>query len=142
MWEAGEGPQRAALVFRLRLSCHVWPKIPSLTVPLGLLFIGCQISPMSSDQQLADKQIGDKQLTGHFCGGGAWKGQWGDGFFPSDPNSSEPVFCTHGTGHSLPPCSSQALGRGRELANWYELWPRVIIFLRISEVAKQLKGLS
>lgn len=97
---------------------------------------------MPSDQQLADKQIGDKQLTGHFCGGGAWKGQWGDGFSPSDPNSSEPVFYTHGTGHSLPPCSSQALERGRELANWYELWPRVIIFLRISEVAKQLKGLS
>lgn len=65
-------------------------------------------------------------------------GRW---LLPSDPNSSEPVFYTHGTGHSLPPCSSQALERG-SLANWYELWPRVIIFLRISEVAKQLKGLS
>lgn len=97
---------------------------------------------MSSNQQLADKQIGDKQLTGHFCGGGAWKGQWEMASSLVTPIPVNLFSTLMGLVTPSRPAVHRPWREGGSLANWYELWPRVIIFLRISEVAKQLKGLS
>lgn len=78
---------------------------------------------------------------GHRLWWGVWQGQWGDGFYPGDPNFSESVPTLMGlVTPSCLPAHSQVVER-RSLANWYELWPSVIIFLRNSEVAKQFKGL-
>lgn len=77
----------------------------------------------------------------HFLWWDVWEGQRGDGFYPGDPNSSASVpTLMRLVTPSCPPAHSQAVERG-SLANWYELWPRVINFLRNSEVAKQFKGL-